>query len=205
MLHTLLLAEREGLIDHQGICEEVDTFIFGGFDTTSIVLMFNLMNLSLHEDMQERCYQEILENVTNFDNLDVAQISNLKYLDCFIKESMRLYNAVPTIMREAVNETKLPNGLILPAHSFVSIHLHDVGHNPKYFKNPSTFDPDRFTTENSQGRHPLAFSPFSAGQRNCIGKLAQLLKNVTLLSNFCINFRSKVRHAGNENAADKYY
>lgn len=170
MLDTLLRAEKDGLIDHIGICEEVDTFMFEGFDTTSMGLTFSLMNLSLYPEMQERCYREIVENIDNFENVDISQLNKLKYLECFLKETMRLYPSVPVIMRETVKETKLPNGLVLPANTFITIHIFDIQRNPKYFKNPHTFDPERFTAENSLGRHPYAFSPFSAGQRNCIGE-----------------------------------
>ena len=39
MLDTLLEAEAQGLVDHQGICDEVNTFMFEGFDTTSCCLL----------------------------------------------------------------------------------------------------------------------------------------------------------------------
>jgi len=63
MLDTLILAEKDGLIDHIGICEEVDTLMFEGYDTTSIGLMFGLMNMSLYPEEQEKCYQEIQANI----------------------------------------------------------------------------------------------------------------------------------------------
>jgi cytochrome P450 family 9 len=42
---------------------------------------------------------------------------------------------------------------------------------PKYFPNPSKFDPERFSEENKHNILPMTYCPFGLGPRNCIGKL----------------------------------
>lgn len=59
MLDTLFHAESQGVIDHRGICDEVNTFMFEGYDTTATCLIFTLFNLAVHSDIQEKCYREV--------------------------------------------------------------------------------------------------------------------------------------------------
>ncbi|XP_064543616.1 cytochrome P450 4p1-like [Drosophila montana] len=182
MLDTLILAEKDGLIDHEGICEEVDTLMFEGYDTTSIGLIFGLMNMSLNADKQELCYQEISEHIADdLSNLDINQLSKLKYLECFVKETMRLFPSVPIMSRQTVKETELANGLILPAGAQITLHVFDLHRNSKYWSAPDEFQPERFLPENSKDRHTYAYMPFSAGQRNCIGQKYAMLEMKTLL------------------------
>lgn len=100
MLDTLLAAEqKQQLIDSAGIQEEVDTFVFEGFDTTMTAITFTLFLIANHEDVQNRLFDEI-KSMDEKDNFN-----NLKYFDAVIKESLRFYPPVPFIGRTLGEDT----------------------------------------------------------------------------------------------------
>lgn len=119
---------------------------------------------------QERVREELVRVFGDSDrpcNLDDA--AQLKFLECCIKESLRLYPPVPNIKRYIHEDIELENYKI-PAGSTISMHIYALHRNDEIFSDPLTFNPERFSNEQSNGRHPFAFVPFSAGPRNCIGK-----------------------------------
>lgn len=101
MLDTLLEAEKQGLIDDQGIREEVDTFTFEGHDTTSSSIMFTLLLFANLPEIQERVLEEMNEVLEFHPDkvLTMEDIKNMKYFDRVFKESLRIYPPVPYISR----------------------------------------------------------------------------------------------------------
>ena len=65
-------------------------------------------------------------------------------------------------------------GYFIPKGTTVGVSTFQLHRNPEIWPEPLIFNPDRFLSENSQGRHPYAFIPFSAGPRNCIGRSFKL-------------------------------
>ncbi|CAH2050526.1 unnamed protein product, partial [Iphiclides podalirius] len=111
MLDLLLQAEKQGSIDAQGIKEEVDTFMFGGHDTSATALQYILMVFANHPDVQMRVlkeYDEVSESLESFaGSFSLNDLSKLKYLDCCVKECLRLYPSVPFIIRSIEHTVKL--------------------------------------------------------------------------------------------------
>lgn len=63
----------------------------------------------------------------------------------------------------------LAGGFKVPKGTNAIIVSYALHRDPGVFPDPEEFRPERFFPENSSGRHPYAYIPFSAGPRNCIG------------------------------------
>lgn len=188
MLDLLIAAQRRGVINDDGIREEVDTFMFEGHDTTAMALCFTLMLLAEHKEIQDRARIEVDEVFSQCDGkLSIGTIQQLTYLDRCIKESLRLYPSVHFISRELYEDLQLKNYFI-PAGTLVNVQIYDTHHDPNFWPNPEVYDPDRFLPENTQARHNYAYVPFSAGGRNCIGQRFAMLEMKSLVAYILHNF-----------------
>lgn len=85
-----------------------------------------------------------------------------------MKESIRLHPSVAAFRRVITEEIQLGDYTI-PVGASISVQIYALHHNEEVFPDPLSFKPERFQLEQSTGRHPFAFIPFSAGPRNCIG------------------------------------
>ncbi|XP_067118898.1 cytochrome P450 4c3-like [Centruroides vittatus] len=182
----------DGSLNEEDIREEVDTFMIGGHDTTAMGISWTLYLLGLHPDIQEKVYQELEDIFAEDMNKSITsdELKKMKYLECVVKESIRIYPPIPVILRKNPSNMKVGD-YILPAKSSLVINIYGIHHNPTVFENPEVFDPDRFLPENCEKRHPFAFVPFSAGPRNCIGQRFAMREMKTVLSNVIRHFRVK--------------
>ena len=96
--------------------------------------------------------------------LTLDKIKSLKYLECCVKEGLRLCPSVPFIGRRLHEDMDI-NGHEVPKGTILFIYIYMLHRDPDIFPKPEVFDPNRFLPENSVGRHPFAFVPFSAGPR----------------------------------------
>lgn len=141
-----------------------------GTDTSTLTMSAALMMLAIHKNVQERAFTEIID-VCGVDatHYDLTMLSKLHYIDCILKETMRLYPVAPMFGRITTADVKLETTTI-PKNTIVVMFIGKTQQNPQFWgPNANRFDPDRFADENNADRHPYAFVPFSAGARNCVG------------------------------------
>ncbi|CAF1549167.1 unnamed protein product [Adineta ricciae] len=98
-LLTQMHAEKLTLDDIQ---EEVDTFMFAGHDTTAAAIHFFCYLMGCYPDVQAKVHAE-MDAIFGDDRTrpcTMEDIPQMTYLDCVIKESLRILPPVPLIGRE---------------------------------------------------------------------------------------------------------
>ncbi|XP_023233362.1 cytochrome P450 4C1-like [Centruroides sculpturatus] len=191
LIDSLLdLHVKQGLISEKDVIRDMEGFIFAGYDTTSHAMSWTLYFLGRFHEIQEKVYLELQEIFINDMNRDITidDLTKMTYLECVIKESMRIYPPTPFIGRKNSSEMKISN-YVLPANSTLFINIYGIHHNPSVYENPEVFDADRFLPENYKNLHPYAFLAFSAGPRNCLGSKLAMIEMKMVLANVLRNFK----------------
>uniref|UniRef100_A0A672QDV2 Cytochrome P450 4V2 n=1 Tax=Sinocyclocheilus grahami TaxID=75366 RepID=A0A672QDV2_SINGR len=175
-------------LSHDDIQEEVDTFMFEGHDTTAASMNWALHLIGSHPEVLKAVQAELQEVFGSSDrHVGVEDLKKLRYLECVIKESLRIFPSVPLFARSICESCQI-NGFKVPKGVNAVIIPYALHRDPRYFPEPEEFRPERFLPENSKGRHPYAYIPFSAGPRNCIGQRFAMMEEKVILATILRHF-----------------
>lgn len=176
-------------LSDEDICHELVIFLASGLETTATTLAYALWALGRAPDIQDRVAAEVRA-------VDAAALTSdprgcLPYTMCVLQEALRLGGPTPAIMRVARTDMEV-DGHHVTSGSQLVVGVYALHRDPQLWEDPLTFDPDRFTPENSRDRDRWQFLPFGGGPRSCIGEhfaltaaaleLAAVLRNVDIVS-----------------------
>ncbi|KAB0791056.1 hypothetical protein PPYR_02856 [Photinus pyralis] len=159
-------------------------FFLAGFETSSTTLTFCFYELATNLDIQRKLRKEIREVLQRHDSqITYDSLTEMVYMDQCIYETLRKYPPVPILNRECTKAYKLPNSeLVLEKGTPLFIPILGIQRDPVYYPDPSKFDPERFSPEQKEGRHPFAWLPFGEGPRVCIGMRFGLMQTKVALA-----------------------
>ncbi|KAK2028331.1 cytochrome P450 82A2 [Colletotrichum zoysiae] len=141
-----------------------------GFVTTSSLLAWLVYALVNYPGNQERLLQELINYGACSNKLwSYEELSEMPFLDKFVKETQRMHNPSFQTARNAKQDVVLPGGYFIPKGSVIIPTFPSLHKNPRHWDNPTRFDPDRWDTSAVKERHKMAYTPFAAGARGCIG------------------------------------
>ncbi|WP_123534152.1 cytochrome P450 [Halosimplex salinum] len=167
-------------MSREQIRDEVMTLLLAGHETTALALTFTTFLLAQHPRVERRLLDELDEQLGG-DPSGFEDVRNLPYLEKVVEESMRLYPPVPGIIREATDRDEIA-GYTIPEGATISINQWTVHRDPEYYDDPMAFRPERWTAEMEAELPPLAYFPFSAGPRRCVGDRFAMLEAKVVLA-----------------------
>ncbi|KAL2349146.1 hypothetical protein Fmac_003146 [Flemingia macrophylla] len=185
---VLLDLENEHKLSESDMIAVLWEMIFRGTDTVAILLEWILARMVLHPEIQEKVQSEI-DGVCGSKAVSDADVANMRYLQCVVKEALRVHPPGPLLSwaRLAVHDVKVGEKHV-PKGTTAMVNMWAITHDEGVWTEPEKFKPERFMEEDvSVMGSDLRLAPFGAGRRVCPGKalglasvhlwLAQLLQS----------------------------
>jgi len=122
----------------------------GGADTTVAAIYSFFKAMALYPEVQARAQAEI-DAVVGNDRLPCfADREHLPYIQALTLEALRWHSVVPNGVPHRVTEDNIFNGYFIPKGALVMANLWFMNHDPEVYRNPMTFNPDRFLGPNPE-------------------------------------------------------
>lgn len=143
------------------------TFLAAGHETTALALTWSVYLLSQNTGAAERIRTEVARTCGT-EPIASSHVGQLTFTKQVLYEAMRLYPPVPVLSRVAARDCKLAgvsvrrgDAVVIPIYA---LHRHDL-----YWRDPDSFDPNRFEPGAGVEHRRFVYMPFGAGLRICLG------------------------------------
>ncbi|XP_069559236.1 cholesterol 24-hydroxylase-like [Brachyistius frenatus] len=164
--------------DEELMLDNFVTFFIAGQETTANQLAFCIMELARHPDILEKVKKEVDDVIGMKQEISYDDLGKLTYLSQVLKETLRVYPTAPGTSREVPQDIVI-DGIHVPAGFTAFFSSYVSGRMDKFFKDPMTFDPDRFHPDAPKPYY--CYYPFALGPRACLGKnFAQMEAKVVM-------------------------
>ena len=153
--------------------DELATWLLTGTETTANTLAWACYLLALHPNKQQQLFDELQASCPGCA-VQRTDLTRLKFLAGVLSETMRLYPQAYLLGRKSTASFAMDQ-YQFPKRTTVILNQWSIGRDPRWFDNPSDFDPERWSGDLASRLPRFAFFPFGGGPRICIGRpLAQL-------------------------------
>lgn len=175
----------------QQIAKHMLGLMSAAHETTSSAIYSMAYALAKYPDVQQRVYDEIA--AINTDNLSYDDLA-LPYTTQVYYECLRMWGSSHTMPRMALRDLSY-KGFAIPAGTMVYISPSFVHYMDKYWTQPETFDPERFSEQRKeQKQHRYVFMPFGGGAHKCIGMHFAEMQIKVFFFNLLKQYRLSLSH-----------
>uniref|UniRef100_A0A0K0EZ53 Cytochrome P450 18a1 (inferred by orthology to a D. melanogaster protein) n=1 Tax=Strongyloides venezuelensis TaxID=75913 RepID=A0A0K0EZ53_STRVS len=145
-------------------------FWLAGRETTATTLKWFVLFIMKHLDIQKKLHDEI-DNVIGKDRLvQLSDKAKMPYMNAFVAEGQRFANIIGFAPSHRCTKDTVVNGHLIPNNTIIQPFYWGANMDEKYFKDPFTFNPNRFIDSEGNFKVEHEHMSFGKGKRICAGK-----------------------------------
>ncbi|KAM3357250.1 geraniol 8-hydroxylase-like [Capsicum galapagoense] len=189
VLETLLNSTEKDPeeMNHNHIKSMFTDLITGATDTTTSTLQWAMTEILKQPEIMKKAQAELAEIISKGKSIEEADVSRLPYLQCIIKETLRMHPPLPFLIPRRVEQDVELCDYIIPKDSQILVNVWAIGRDLTFWEDPLAFKPDRFWSSDKDVRgQDFDLIPFSAGRRICPG-LPLALRTVPVILGSLLN------------------
>lgn len=169
-LLSRLVAARDddgAAFDDQQLRDEVVTLFLAGHETTALTLSYAAWLLATHPEVAAALQAEVDAACPSADPT-LGCLEALPLAGAVVSEALRLYPPAWIIGRELTEDVEL-DGVTIPRGWELSASQWVVHRDPRWYRDPDAFRPQRWLSGELDDLPRFASFPFGGGPRVCIG------------------------------------
>ena len=179
VLHDI--SETGNLITRNDMKALLLDMLVAGTDTSAATLEWAMLETLRNPGVMKRMHEE-LESMVGKDGPRVkpCDLPSLEYLQCVVKETLRLHSTVPLLAPRESMEACTVAGYRIPAKTRLIVNAWAIGRDPAVWGDDAlAFKPERFMVGGRnrdidvKGQH-FELIPFGSGRRGCPGRALAL-------------------------------
>jgi cytochrome P450 len=151
-----------------------------------LTLLKTLWCLASHPDVQDKLRADLGALMLANARPTYTQLKTVAYLECVIKEALRLFPPIPTSFRQAAEDDWV-DGVFVPKGTLLYIGIRVLNTWEEYWgADAGAFRPERWA---AGAKHPphrgadeFAFQTFYAGPHSCLGKTMAMMEMSSAIS-----------------------
>jgi cytochrome P450 len=182
-----LLLTADPPLSWQAILDECVTMLLAGHETTASAMVWCIYLLGRHPYDAERLAHE-LEDELGGEAPSQEKLDSLDRLRATLDEVLRLYPPTHRIARTITEPVRI-GGHSLRTGADVVIPQWAVHRSPRWYSEPESFVPTRWTSSFRKSLPRFAYFPFSGGVRTCVGTQLAWCESAVILAMLAQRFR----------------
>eukprot|EP01018_Ginkgo_biloba_P005178 Gb_41167 [translate_table: standard] len=181
----LELREKQSMdieITRESVKALILDMLVGGVDTSATTLEWAMAELLRSPHLMKRAQKEIESVVGKNRRVMESDMPNLEYIECLVKETLRLHPPLPLFLPHESTEECRVGGYSLPAKTRLIVNVLAITTHPAVWEDPLAFKPERFMGSDINVKGQMfELIPFGSGRRACPAQpLALVIVGFTL-------------------------